>query len=143
MLRLNWRDWLRYAVVGFGVGAVVLGIGGRVAMRGIAFLSGAPPSFTWGGSLRVVLMGALSGLGGALILKVLRRFLPQRWLVQTLLFYAIIVLIALRGLKPVDSQRLVLFLPLVLLYGFIVRAATRRRRLVHLRPVDAQAEPRV
>ncbi|HYU29279.1 MAG TPA: hypothetical protein VEK83_09645 [Gemmatimonadales bacterium] len=128
MLRLNWRDWLRYSLIGAGVGAVVLGIGGRLAMRGIAVLSGAPPSFTFGGSLRVVLMGALSGLGGAWILKVLRFFLARRWLIQTLLFYAIIVLIMLRGLKPVDSQRLVLFLPVVLLYAFLVRVLTRRRR---------------
>ncbi len=128
MLRLNWRDWLRYSLIGAGVGAVVLGIGGRLAMRGIAVLSGAPPSFTFGGSLRVVLMGALSGLGGAWILKVLRFFLARRWLIQTLLFYAIIVLITLRGLKPVDSQRLVLFLPVVLLYAFLVRVLTRRRR---------------
>ncbi len=135
MLRLNWRDWLRYSLIGAGVGAVVLGVGGRLAMRGIAVLSGAPPSFTVGGSLRVVLMGALSGLGGAWILKVLRSFLPKRWLIQTILFYAIIVLIMLRGLKPVDSQRLVLFLPVVLLYGFIVRIATRRRRTLPADPV--------
>ncbi|HYT64398.1 MAG TPA: hypothetical protein VEL50_10880 [Gemmatimonadales bacterium] len=135
MLRLNWRDWLRYSLIGAGVGAVVLGIGGRLAMRGIAVLSGAPPSFTFGGSLRVVLMGALSGLGGAWILKVLRFFLTRRWLIQTLLFYAIIVLITLRGLKPVDSQRLVLFLPVVLLYAFLVRVLTRRRRTLAAGPV--------
>jgi len=135
MLRLNWRDWLRYSLIGAGVGAMVLGIGGRLAMRGIAVLSGAPPSFTFGGSLRVVLMGALSGLGGAWILKVLRFFLARRWLIQTLLFYAIIVLIMLRGLKPVDSQRLVLFLPVVLLYAFLVRVLTRRRRTLAAGPV--------
>ncbi|HYU08748.1 MAG TPA: hypothetical protein VEK77_05140 [Gemmatimonadales bacterium] len=135
MLRLNWRDWLRYSLIGAGVGAVVLGIGGRLAMRGIAVLSGAPPSFTVGGSLRVVLMGALSGLGGAWILKILRFFLSKRWLIQTILFYAIIVLITLRGLKPVDAQRLVLFLPVVLLYAFLVRVLTRRRRTLPADPV--------
>ncbi len=135
MLRLNWRDWLRYSLIGAGVGAVVLGVGGRLAMRGIAVLSGAPPSFTVGGSLRVVLMGALSGLGGAWILKVLRFFLARRWLIQTLLFYAIIVLITLRGLKPVDLQRLVLFLPVVLLYAFLLRVLTRRRRTLAAGPV--------
>ncbi len=97
MLRLNWRDWLRYSLIGAGVGAVVLGIGGRLAMRGIAVLSGAPP--------------------------------------QTILFYAIIVLITLRGLKPVDAQRLVLFLPVVLLYAFLVRVLTRRRRTLPADPV--------
>jgi hypothetical protein len=116
--------------VGAGVGALVLGIGGRSAMRGIAILSGAPPSFSFGGSLRVVLLGALAGLVGGLILLGLRALLPKRWLIQTLLFYVMILLITLRGLRPIDAQRLMLFLPLVLAYGFLVRTLTRRRRPV-------------
>lgn len=83
MLRLTWRDWVRHSLIGIGIGAVVLGIGGRVAMRGIAVLSGAPPGFSFGG-----------------------------------------------GLRPVDSQRLFLFLPLVLIYGFLLRVLSRRRTLV-------------
>ena len=130
MLRLTWRDRLRDVAVGAGVGALVLGIGGRSAMRGIAILSGAPPSFSFGGSLRVVLLGALAGLVGGLILLGLRALLPKRWLIQTLLFYVIILLITLRGLRPIDAQRLMLFLPLVLAYGFLVRILTRRRRPV-------------
>ena len=130
MLRLTWRDRLRDVAVGAGVGALVLGIGGRSAMRGIAILSGAPPSFSFGGSLRVVLLGALAGLVGGLILLGLRALLPKRWLIQTLLFYVIILLITLRGLRPIDAQRLMLFLPLVLAYGFLVRTLTRRRRPV-------------
>lgn len=126
MLRLTWRDWLRHALIGIGIGAVVLGIGGRVAMRGIAVLSGAPPGFSFGGSLTVVFLGAVSGLVGALILIGLRCFLPGRWLLQTVSFYAVLVLITLRGLRPVDSQRLFLFLPLVLIYGFLMRVLSRR-----------------
>ena len=95
-------------------------------MRGIAILSGGPPTFSFGGSLRVVLMGALCGLVGGLILMGLRSLLPKRWLLRTLLFYLIIVLITLRGLRPVDTQRLVLFIPLVLVYGFLVRILSRR-----------------
>ena len=130
MLRLTWRDRLRDVAVGAGVGALVLGIGGRSAMRGIAILSGAPPSFSFGGSLRVVLLGALAGLVGGLLLLGLRALLPKRWLIQTLLFYVMILLITLRGLRPIDAQRLMLFLPLVLAYGFLVRTLTRRRRPV-------------
>jgi len=130
VLRLTWRDRLRDVAVGAGVGALVLGIGGRSAMRGIAILSGAPPSFSFGGSLRVVLLGALAGLVGGLILLGLRALLPKRWLIQTLLFYVMILLITLRGLRPIDAQRLMLFLPLVLAYGFLVRTLTRRRRPV-------------
>jgi len=93
-------------------------------------LSGAPPSFSFGGSLRVVLLGALSGLVGTLILLGLRALLPKRWLIQTILFYVVIILITLWGLRPVDTQRLMLFLPLVLVYGFLMRILTCRRRAV-------------
>jgi hypothetical protein len=122
------RDWIRCSLIGIGVGAVVLGIGSRAAMRGIAVLSGAPGGFSFGGSLTVVLLGALSGLVGAWVLMALRTFLPRRWLLQTLLFYAILILISLRGLRPVDTQRLFLFMPLVLVYAFLLRVLSRRRR---------------
>ncbi len=104
---------------------MVLGIGGRVAMRGIAVLSGAPPGFSLGGSLTVVLLGAVSGLAGALILMTLQVFLPKRWLVQSILFYAIILLVSLRGLRPLDPSRLVLFVPLVLVYTVLLRVLSR------------------
>lgn len=139
MLRLTWRDWVRHALIGLGVGAVVLGIGGRVAMRGIAVLSGAPPGFSFGGSLTVVFLGAVSGLVGAVILMGLRVFLPRRWFLQTIIFYAVLVLITLRGLRPVDSQRLFLFLPLVLIYGFLLRVLSRRRRTLLTDAVGREA----
>lgn len=116
--------------MGIGIGAVVLGIGGRIAMRGIGVLSGAPPGFSLGGSLTVVLMGAVAGFAGALILMTLRFFLPRRWLVQTVLFYAIILLVSLRGLRPLDSPRLLLFIPLVLVYAVLLRVLSRPRPLL-------------
>jgi len=135
--RPSLRDWIRCSLIGIGIGAVVLGIGSRAAMRGIAVLSGAPPGFSFGGSLTVVLLGALSGLVGALVLMGLRTFLPRRWLLQTLLFYAILILTTLRGLRPVDPQRLVLFMPVVLVYGFLLRILCRRRRTL---PQEAAVE---
>lgn len=124
------REWLRCALLGIAIGAVVLGVGSRIAMRGIAVLAGAPGSFSVGGSLTVVLLGALSGLAGALILMVLRVLLPSRWLLQALIFYVALVLITLRGLRPVDTQRLFLFLPVVLIYGFLLRVTTRRQTVM-------------
>lgn len=50
------------------------------------------------------------------------------WVRHSLIFYAALVLITLRGLRPVDSQRLFLFLPLVLIYGVLLRVISRRRR---------------
>ena len=123
-----WRDWVRCSLIGIAVGGLVLGIGGRVAMRGIAVLSGAPPGFSFGGSLTVVFLGAVAGLAGALILMLLRTLLPRRWLLQMILFYVLIVLISLRGIRPVDAQRLFLFMPLILVYGFLVRLLSRRRK---------------
>jgi hypothetical protein len=124
--RPDGRTVVASSLWGIGIGAVVLGIGGRIAMRGIAVLSGAPPGFSLGGSGTVVLLGAACGLVGALILMILRAVLAGRWLLQTLLFYTALVLITLRGLRPVDSQRLFLFLPLVLSYAFLLRTLTRR-----------------
>jgi hypothetical protein len=121
------RNWLVCLLWGGVLGAVVLGAGGRSAMRGIAVLQGAPPSFTLAGSLHVVLMGALSGLGGAAILMLLRTFVRGRWLVQTVAFYLALIALALWGMRPVDTQRLMLFLPLVLVYGFLLRILSRRR----------------
>lgn len=43
-------------------GAFVLGIGGRLVMRGIAIMAGGSGSFSWGGSLEVVALGAIIGL---------------------------------------------------------------------------------
>jgi hypothetical protein len=120
---------IRVALWGIGIGTVVLGVGGRMAMRGIALASGAPGSFSLGGTLTVVLLGAAAGLAGALILIALRVFLRDRWVLQTLFFYLALVLITLRGLHPVDSQRLLFFLPLVLVYGFLLRLLSRRRRM--------------
>ncbi len=96
-------------------------------MRGIAVVSGAPPGFSVGGSLTVVLLGAGAGLVGALILLALRWLLPGRRLLQTILFYSIVVLIALRGLRPIDRQRLALFMPLVLAFGALLRLLGGRR----------------
>jgi hypothetical protein len=128
------RDWIRCSLLGIGIGVVVLGIGGRVSMRGIAVLAGAPGSFSLGGSVTVVFLGAVAGLGGALILMVLRTLLPRRWLIQTLWFYAILILVALRGLRPLDWPRVFLFLPLVLVFGFLMRTLSRRYRRVSTAP---------
>lgn len=96
-------------------------------MRGIAILQGAPPSFSLSGSIHVVLVGLLSGLGGAVILMIFRTLLPRRWLAQTLGFYGALIALTLWGVRPVDLQRLTLFLPLVLIYGFLLRILSRRR----------------
>jgi len=43
-------------------GTLILGIGGRLMMRTMAIISGLSGGFSWGGSLEVVMLGALIGL---------------------------------------------------------------------------------
>jgi hypothetical protein len=115
---------------GAGIGLIVLGVGGRVVMRMIAESTGAAPAFTLGGTFTVVMLGALSGAAGALILVVARALL-RRWSpLPTVFYWGLLVLITLRGLRPLDQQRLVLFLPLVALFGALLQWRTWRYRRV-------------
>ena len=50
-------------MLGIGLGTIILGIGGRVAMRGFAVLSGATPGFSAGGTTTV---GSMASLGSGL-----------------------------------------------------------------------------
>lgn len=74
----SWRRVVRSALAGLVCGTLILGVGGRLLMRGIALASGGSGSFSLGGSLEVVAVGALYGtLGGLLLLAVPRRL--GRW----------------------------------------------------------------
>ncbi len=60
---------VRAALVGVVAGTLFLGVGGRLLMRGIALATGGSGGFSLGGSLEVVLVGALyGGFGGLLYL---------------------------------------------------------------------------
>ena len=114
--RLGRRDWLAGAVLGAVLGLLLLGVGGRFAMRVIALLAGQTPGFSLGGTAPVIFLGTVWGGVGALVFVGLR-FLTRRRVVRATLFWAFLVLMTLRGLRPIDVQRLAVFLPLVLLYG--------------------------
>jgi hypothetical protein len=126
------RDWLIAALLGLALGAIILGAGGRVAMRGVALLAGATPGFSLGGTMTVVFLGAVSGIAGALVLVALRFALPRFPLARGTAYWAFLVLVTLRGLNPVDGQRILLFMPLVVAYGVALQVAScrvaRRRR---------------
>jgi hypothetical protein len=112
---------MKTLLLGAASGALILGIGGRIAMRGIAVLSGGMPGFSWGGTMTVVLLGALSGLAGAIVLTGVRLLLPRRAALRGTIYWAFLILAGLRGLNPVDPQRLLLFMPLILLYGITLQ----------------------
>jgi hypothetical protein len=117
---------MKTLLLGAASGALILGIGGRIAMRGIAVLSGGMPGFSWGGTMTVVLLGALSGLAGAIVLTGVRLLLPRRAALRGTIYWAFLILAGLRGLNPVDPQRLLLFMPLILLYGITLQVLSCR-----------------
>jgi len=129
------EPWLRSAVLGLLLGTLFLGLGGRLAMRVIAVAQNAATGYSLGGSMTVVFLGALAGLVAGLIYTGCRRTLSRNvWLARTL-FSVVLLAITLRGLRPLDAQRLVIFLPLFIAFGFafdrlwpaVVTAASGRR----------------
>jgi hypothetical protein len=131
----RWRGavepWLFGLLLGAGVGLVVLGVGGRIAMRAIALANNTPPAFSIGGTTTVVLLGAVSGVGGGLLYALLHLVFPRPRVVRSALFGVVLVLLTLRGLRPIQPLALEWFMPLALVYGAIVDAtytAWYRRR---------------
>jgi hypothetical protein len=124
-------------IAGISIGTIVLGVGSRIAMRGIVLLSGGTPGFSIGGSATVILLGALSGLAGAAVFGGLRVALPRKPILRSVLFWAFLILVALRGLRPVDLQRLSLFMPLILGYGITLQTLWCRLESGRRAPSDA------
>lgn len=63
-----FREVVRSASLGFVVGAILLGVGGRALMRVVALATGASSGFSVGGSLEVLAAGALYGTLAGLLL---------------------------------------------------------------------------
>jgi hypothetical protein len=107
---------------------VILGLGGRVAMHLIARITTGAGAFSLGGTLTVVFLGAISGLVAGLIL-VTARALFRRWPpTTTVIYWAFLIGLTLRGLRPIDDLRLALFLPLVVVFGAALQGWTFGRR---------------
>jgi hypothetical protein len=135
------EPWLFGLLLGAGVGLVVLGVGGRIAMRAIALAGNTPPGFTVGGTATVVLLGAASGAGGGLLYTLLHLLVPRPRLVRSALFGLALVLLTLRGLRPIQPLALNWFMPLALAYGAIVDGAYTAwyRRRTRARAIDGAA----
>jgi len=115
--------------VGYGaaLGTLILGVGGRLAMRAIALATSGASGFSFGGTLTVVFLGAASGAGAGAILSVTRALLGRWPVAQAIMFWLLLVAITLRGLHPLDTLRVALFLPLVVLTGILLQIVTRAR----------------
>jgi hypothetical protein len=129
--RPSGKDWLFAVTLGLTIGTIVLGIGGRLAMRGIALAQGRAPGFTIGGTTTVVFLGAACGVIGSLIFAGTRALVPGNRIIRGMLFWLILVLITLRGLSPLDVPKLAFFLPLILGYGTLLTTAWCRFRPAH------------
>ena len=104
-------------LVGALAGAVLLGGGTRIAMRGVALIERRVPTWTLTGTLQVMMYGALFGLGFALLWALVGRRLPGNRLARGLLFGALIALLASPGLTPRRLSTFLLFVPWFLFYG--------------------------
>lgn len=95
-------------------------------MRVFTFASDRAPAFTLGGSLNVVLAGAMGGSVGGIILVAVHRFLPQRRWLRGVLFAVICYLIAIPGFRPPRPLVFALFAPVFLAYGIVLALAWER-----------------
>jgi hypothetical protein len=113
---------LRLIVAGASLGAVILGVGARIAMAAIQAKSHTtPPRFTIFGSLTIVGLGIAAGLGGAVLALVARwsiRFLPASLnSVQYLLLAVALWFLTLRGLHGTAAVSGIYFIPLIVAYA--------------------------
>ena len=115
----------RSLLVGALAGAVLLGGGTRMAMRGIALVEGRVPIWTPTGTLQVMMYGALFGLGLALLWALVGRRLPGNQLVRGLLFGALTTALVSPGLTPRRLSTFLLFTPWFLLYGIAMAMFAR------------------
>jgi len=116
----------------------VLGIGGRIGMRGIALAEGRQPLFTIEGSIAVALLGGAVGALVAVLFLVARTVAPAHRLLRTALFWALLGLLVWRGLNPVSTINVAIFAPLFVLHGALLtaywcRIRFRRAALLYVR----------
>ena len=102
------------------VGAIFLGVGGRVAMRIFALLEGREPGWSFGGSMTVVFMGAVWGMLGGIVLWLGRRYFRRSPVARSALFWVPLTLLFLRGLSPLNTNSLVVFMPFFVAYGAVL-----------------------
>lgn len=125
--------FVRSALVGTAAGGLLLGGGGRLAMRGVTLLAGSRPGFSVGGTLEVLAFGAIVGAVAGALYPWVRRVLPAATVVRGLLL-GILTLVALAllrvpsvvrsasGFPNLQVEVLLVFLPTFLLFGLALAA---------------------
>ena len=120
--RPNLADWRAGLMVGAALGAMILGVGGRLGMRVIAIAREQAPAFSVEGSIAVTLLGAGAGAVVAVFFLLARTAFPTRRLGRVSLFWALLALVVWRGLNPVSTLNVAVFAPLFLLHGGLLTA---------------------
>jgi hypothetical protein len=126
-IQLPRRSLLTTVALGAIVGAVFLGIGGRIAMRIFALLQEREPGWSFGGSMTVVFMGAAFGTTGGLLLWLGRRFFKRSPVARGLVFWLPLTLLYLRVLSPLSTNSLIAFTPFIVAYGAVLYRVFCRR----------------
>jgi hypothetical protein len=111
------RSLFTALLLGTVTGALLLGVGGRLAMRGLALASGRPPGFSFGGTLSVILSGAIAGAIGGILLFAAAQFVPALLRVRGLIFGLLCYGLATPGFRPPQLLVFALFAPTFLGYG--------------------------
>lgn len=117
----------RALIVGTLAGAVFLGLGTRLAMRGLALVEERVTVWTIGGTLRVTMLGALLGLGFSLLWAAIVRRLPGGRIAHGLLLGTLMTLVASPGLTPRRVSTFLLFTPWFLMYGMAMSTFAPRK----------------
>ncbi len=125
---------LRYTLIGAATGLIVLGGGSRALMRGVTLVTGSTPIYTLGGTIEILVSGAIYGALGGILLALLpsRRAFWRSWLHWLLFLPGIILLSAtLRAEFGAVAEQarppvLVAFALLALIYSLILSAITHR-----------------
>ena len=139
----------RQLVLGAWLGFLVLGLGGRLVMRWIALATGAPGSFSLGGTLTVVAAGTAAGVAGALMYAssgaIAKRFPSRERIVRLALFVLLLALVTARGLRGTPPAPAASFWPLVALYAGLFMALefrSRRKRSAATGTGTGERDPR-
>lgn len=121
---------------GAATGAVVLGFGGRLMMRAISLLTDHPTEFSSGGSLEVVVFGAIIGSAAGAVYSLIDHFLPgNTWLKGSLLGLHCFIVVSVAQIPSVERSAsafanftaliVILFGAVFLLFGLSMAAAMR------------------
>lgn len=103
---------------GLVLGTLILGVGGRLLMRGIALTAMGEVGFSAGGTLEVIAFGALVGMPSGIVFALLKPYLRSNPVVSGIGFGVLVFLAVL--ITPGDAKKAALGFPD--LFPFIIGA---------------------